>query len=588
MRRRIVWLPVGLLLAAALVLSSCAGDTADEDTGDAATGDADVAVDTGEIPAGWARDAFGVLKEVPRYGGVPRYSWAGVGAVGSWDPGATEGGMTWHLTMYQLLTGSDATLGASGTREYADNGGFLPGKYRSGVLAESWETPDLETVIIHLRQGVYFHDKPPANGREMVAADVVASFDRTQNLPRSYWYKAEGAERIEVTEIDKYTVEIKLVEPDAWPIGGLSSTLIYPVEAAEEFGDLEDWRNAQGTGAWIATDYVPDSSLTFVRNDNYWEYDPFWPDNKLPYTDGYTVVQVADTNMGLAALRTGKLDWLTGINWEDAQELRKTNPELLSSRGYNYYTPVIDMRTDTEPFSDINVRKALSMAIDRRAMVTDLYAGNAALLAWPWTPDLTDIWVPLEEMSEDIQEIWSYDPDKARELLADAGFPDGMKLEMIVPNDRIYVDLASIIKMFWDEIGVDLDLRVLEIGTFYGRLMAKQYDQVALTHNTSTNPYFFYSVNYQSEDGVVGLYNNSMVVDEYINDTGDLLIVTEDLDERDEIFRGIAPYILENVWNIPLPLTNMYVFWQPWLKGYDGGWFGDGGRWIDEDLKAAR
>ena len=227
MRRGSVWLLVGLVLAAALVLSSCAGDTADEDTGQAATGDAatgDAAVTedadaAGEPPAGWAPDAFGVLKEVPRYGGSPRYSWYGVGSVGSWDPGATEGGMTWHLTMYQYLTGSDATLGASGTREWADNGGFLPGKYRSGVLAESWETPDLETVIIRLRQGVHFHDKPPANGREMVAADVVASFDRAQNLPRSYWYKAEGAERIEVTEIDKYTVEVKLIEPDAWPLG---------------------------------------------------------------------------------------------------------------------------------------------------------------------------------------------------------------------------------------------------------------------------------------------------------------------------------------------------------------------------------
>ena len=131
------------------------------------------------------------------------------------------------------------------------------------------------------------------------------------------------------------------------------------MEAVEEFGDLEDWRNAQGTGPWIATDYVPDSSLTFVRNDNYWEYDPFWPDNKLPYTDGYTVVQIVDVNMQLAALRTGKLDWLNGIDWEDAQELWKTNPELLSSKGYNTYTPVIDMRTDLEPFSDINFRKAL-------------------------------------------------------------------------------------------------------------------------------------------------------------------------------------------------------------------------------------
>ncbi len=585
MRRRIVWLPVGLLLAAALVLSSCGGDTADEDTGEAATGDADVAVDTGEIPAGWARDAFGVLKEVPRYGGTMRYSWSGIGTVGAWDPGAVEGGQFWHLTMYQTLTGIDRARGPSGTGEYADNGGFMPETYRRGTLATSWEQPDSTTVIVHLREGVYFHDKFPANGREMVAADVVGSFDRTQNLPRSAAYKAEGEDRIEVTEIDRYTVEFQLIDPDTRPMSNIGVWYIYPVEAAEEFGDLLDWRNAQGTGPWIADDYVPDSSLSYVRNDNYWNYDVFWPENKIPYMDTYTIVQVADGATALAALRTGGLDWLNWIDWEDAQELWKTHPELLYSKGYSVYVPMIDMRTDLPPFNDINVRKALSMAINRQEMVQDLYAGNAALVAWPWPPDLTDIWVPLAEMPEDVQEIWTYNPDKARQLLDDAGFPDGMKIELLVNTDRVFVDLGSVIKMFWDEIGVETTLKVLEIGTFYGRLYGKNYEQTALVHNWSKDPYFAMEGHYKPG----GMYNYSIVDDEHINETVLLLQATGDPEERNRIFREAAPYVLANVWNIPMPLSDMYVFWQPWLKGYSGEWSGSATySWVDQDLKAAR
>ena len=543
-----------------------------------------MAVDTGEIPAGWARDAFGVLKEVPRYGGSMRYSWWGIGSVGAWDPGATEGGQWWHLSMYQSLTGMDATKGPSGTGEFANNGGFMPEKYRRGTLATSWEQPDSETVIVHLREGVYFHDKPPANGREMVAADVVAVFDRGQNLPRSASYKAEGEDRIEVTEIDRYTVEFTMIDPDTRPMANVGVWYIYPVEAAEEFGDLLDWRNAQGTGAWIAVDYVPDSSLSYVRNDNYWDYDPFWPENKAPYLDSYTIVQVVDVNTQLAALRTGQIDWLTGVNWEDALELWKTNPELLSSGGYMTYIPVIDMRTDLEPFSDINFRKALSMAINRQEMVRDLYAGNAALLAWPWPPDLVDIWVPLEEMPDDVQEIWTYNPDKARELLADAGFPDGTKLELLVPNDRVFVDMASVIKMFWDEIGVDTTLKVLEIGTFYGRLYGKNYEQTALVHNYSKIPFYLTDVHHWPG----GMYNYSIVDDEHVNETGLLLSATADPEERNRIFRELSPYVLSNVWNIPMPLSNMYVFWQPWIKGYDGGWTLNAYTWVDQDLQAAR
>lgn len=159
---------------------------------------------------------------------------------------------------------------------------FVPyAGYDVGGLAESWERVDLLTKVYYLRQGVRWHDKPPVNGREFVADDVVWSFNEYLENPRSILYGKD----ITVTALDTYTVEIKMANPEEiWGrIGG--HVVINAPEVAAAPGGYSDWQNVTGTGPYILTDYVTDSSLTFERNPLYWRSDPFYPENQLPYPD---------------------------------------------------------------------------------------------------------------------------------------------------------------------------------------------------------------------------------------------------------------------------------------------------------------
>ena len=153
---------------------------------------------------------------------------------------------------------------------------------------------------------------------------------------------------------------------------------------------MKDWRNSVGTGPFILTDYVSGSAITFIRNPHYFGKDPLHSQNQLPYLDGVKMLIIPDISTYLAALRTGKLDMLPAVSWEDAASLIKTNPDLK----YNtrYQTPTFPVgRVDKQdlPFKDIKVRQALNMAIDKQAILKAYFGGHAALLGYPWPPTKT-------------------------------------------------------------------------------------------------------------------------------------------------------------------------------------------------------
>jgi len=358
----------------------------------------------------------------------------------------------------------------------------------------------------------------------------------------------------------------------------------YPPEAVEEFGDLANWENAIGTGPFICSDYLRDSFIFYVKNPDYWGYDPFFPENRVPYIDGYTIVNISNMTSALAGLRTGKIDWLIGVTWEDAKTLRKSHPQLLYSASYEYYNRVIEMRNDLEPFSDIRFRKALAIAIDRQGIVRDLYKGNAEVVAWPYSPYLKNmnIYTPLEELPEEVQELFEYSPEKAKQLLAEAGYPNGLKMELLVSADPAHVDTGQIVKMYWDAVGVETTVEVLEVGAFYNRMFDWEYDQTALVHWPSTNPFSIFDYAYHKDS----TYNYSRVSDQWVVDVNDALKGTADPQELERIFKEAGIRALAQCYDIGLPVSYHYAFWWPWIKGYSGEWWGGFQyRWLNLDLR---
>jgi peptide/nickel transport system substrate-binding protein len=215
-------------------------------------------------------------------------------------------------------------------------------------LAERWEEPDDTTYIFQLRQGVRWHNKPPVNGRELVAEDVKFTFDRflteKGNPERQL---LDSVERVEV--VDRYTVKFLLKEPFVWLLDILANAMcmwIIAPEVVAKYGDLKKVETAIGTGPFLLEQYEPNVKTIFRRNPEY-----FRPG--LPYVDGVEWLVVGDESTGLAMYRTGQIATGPGGNWmvrqPDLESLKQSHPHLVYQdiQATNAWT--IWMRTDKSP-----------------------------------------------------------------------------------------------------------------------------------------------------------------------------------------------------------------------------------------------
>ncbi|MBA7601069.1 hypothetical protein ES703_08136 [subsurface metagenome] len=546
--------------------------------------------------------------EEPRYGGVFTMGW-------DKEPQYFDEALfgivrapTLHLTNEELLMG-DWAKGPAGSLAGPGQAswrypGFATPHTLAGSLARSWEITDNQTTItFHIRKGVHFHDKPPTNGREMNANDVVFSLKRLWETPTSYHYRVypwqgyfealDGEPWIKAT--DNWTVEIKALPGKlgrVYEIAGDYSKIV-PPEVVAASGNMSDWRDACGTGPFMLTDYVEGSSANFTRSPGYWMKDPLRLGNQLPYLDGVNYLFIPDKSTRLAALRTGQIDWLNGrqgpIQWQDAQSLMSTNPELQHLRHLPAMTMALFMRTDNQslPFYDIRVRRALAMAIDQQEIKNEFYGGNAEILTSPIAPvsDFKDMYTPLGELPQSTRELYGYNPEQAKQLLAEAGYPEGFRTKVVCTTDQ--VDMASIVKAYWAEIGVDLIIDVKEKGAHMSIGDNKTYDHMYMRNMGASMPFrgSYYRPGSPS--------NYSLIDDSYINQEMEKIEDAYfDEPERRQLMKELTPYILEQCYIIQMPEPYVYTFWQPWVRGYHGE-FSVGMMnfdfskyiWIDQELK---
>ena len=506
------------------------------------------------------------------------------------------------LTNEELWTGDWAKGGAaghgSGECDWFNGGALNRLEHKAGAIAESWEIVDKDTMTFHIREGIYWHDKPPVNGRELTVDDVVFSLNRQCTLPTAYMKRTypKAAASMQVSAPDERTVMIKC-EPEYFGdiITMLDYMEIYPQEAVEEFGDMNDWENSIGTGPFILTDYVPGSQITFTRNPNYWEKDPVGPGigNQLPYVDGVKLFIIPDESTTIAAFRTGKLDILSQVDWEIAQEFLQM-PQLHHIRYFDDFgQAAIYMRTDKKdsPFADKRVRQALYLAIDNQRIVDEYYGGDAVLMKWPIMDfkEYTGAYVPLEELPESVQELYEYHPEKAKQLLADAGYPDGFKTTIICYNQRAYTDPLTMVKAMWAEVGVELEIEPKDWASFTSILVRRAYDDMLFGYYSGVGT-CFKAINYTGS----GMYNGSYVDDPVLNKAREeMLAAYPDEAKADQIHQELMPYLLEQTYVITLPAGAQYRFWWPWVKNYSGeysiGYYNTYNYakyiWIDQELK---
>src|SRR6266545_781836 len=237
-------------------------------------------------PALWGAEAG-----PPRRGGTLR--------VWGYDPPHFDPHLTINGKTHTTLSFVHSTL-----VRHKVGAGVQPGTFSvEPDLAERWEAPDDTTYIFHLRKGVKWHNKPPLNGRELVAEDVQFTFDRfLTEKGNAARYMLESVDRVEV--VDRYTVKFLLKEPFVWLVDVLANPLgmwIIAPEVVQQFGDLKRAESAIGTGPFLLERYEPNVKTVFKRNPDY-----FLPG--LPWVDGVEWSVVDDPSAALAMYRTGQLD----------------------------------------------------------------------------------------------------------------------------------------------------------------------------------------------------------------------------------------------------------------------------------------
>ncbi|MBI2851032.1 MAG: ABC transporter substrate-binding protein [Chloroflexi bacterium] len=326
--------------------------------------------------------------------------------------------------------------------------------------------------------------------------------------------------------------------------------------------------------------------------------DPVGPGkgNQLPYLDGVRLLIIPDASTRLAAMRTGKIDQMTELTWEDSAQLRKTNPTLLEAPGtiMSGIGPIY-INTTRKPFTDVRVRRAMMMATDLEAIRKNINGGLGQILTTPYplVKGYEGLYLGLDdpEMPASVRELYIYNPDKAKQLLKEAGYPTGFKTSVLITSAD--VDYYSIIKDMWSKVGIDLTLDVRESGVV-NRLRGpgvRDYDLAPGPHAPVSIYYsgsWFWGLDTSS--------NQSQVDDPYINETMlavNRAIVIEGEAKAMAMMKELMKYVLDRAYAIPRPRYNRPNMWWPWVKNYSGEWtigyhnyraFA-GFVWLDQELK---
>jgi peptide/nickel transport system substrate-binding protein len=483
---------------------------------------------------------------------------------------------------------------------------------KAGQVATSWKwtldaAKDQGTLVYQVRQGIHFAlnaDSPASrlvNGRELNADDVVFTIKQLVTDKRAYMYKAYPELRgADIQKTGPWEVTIKL--PVASMITAVAKfgeyAAIVPHEVVEKYGDMSDWHNSVGSGPFILKDFVSGSAATLVKNGKYWDTNPVGPGkgDQLPYIDTFKYLIIPDASTRLAALRTAKLDRMSSVNYDDAQAVRKTAPEIQEIGGVQGGEPgYVYMNSQKAPFNDVRVRRALSMATDLETVKKTINNGLGQILTWPveYLPPYKDIYLGPDdpEMPQSVKDLYTYNPDKAKALLKDAGFPNGFKTTALIINTE--VDYMSVIKDMWAKVGVDLSLNVVDVAAGRPIYNSGNYEVTSFFGGRGPLSVFYHMVTMVGHSPAGGSGSN---INDPIIDAASAKMQSEYLvDQKAAMatFKDSMKYVLDQAYVISRPTYALTNFWWPWLKNYTGeysvGYISQDNFaewiWIDQALK---
>lgn len=415
-------------------------------------------------------------------------------------------------------------------------------------LAESWEfSDDAMTLTFKLREGVTFHD-----GSAFDAEDVIASYERildeeTASAARTNYLSIETMEAP-----DPYTVVFNLNTPDVPLLSALTSTNA-AIISADVIADGDPGTDVIGTGPFMLENWTPEENTMLAANTAWWGDGPF--------VDGIEVRIIPDETSILAALRAGTVDFAV-LNNPLVATLLIDSPDVVLARTSALSYHVLQLRAAMEPLDKLEVRQAISCAIDRQEVVDSAALGEGRVTG-PLT--MASYALPTEDLF-----CYEKDLDRARELMAAAGLEDGFTLPVMVANAEPPTALseAQSIQAQLAEIGITVEIEPLELSVYVDRWLAADFSAAVALNGGRTDPYTMYARYWQIDA-------RFQEVAGYIDDDLDALMkagqVEADPDVRFEIFTDLQTQLAEKAPWIWLYAGYTYTAHQPYVTGWEPG-----------------
>jgi peptide/nickel transport system substrate-binding protein len=327
-------------------------------------------------------------------------------------------------------------------------------------LATAWEQPDATTWVFHLRDGVTFHDGTP-----LTADDVKASLERlvASKTPQS----ALWASLASVRATDTKTVTIKTTTPLGTILANLTLLFVAPAGKLSQQGFFD---KPVGSGPFRVDSFTASEHLNLSANGSYWGTKPTLSALQLPY--------IPETSTRLTSLRTGEVDVTWSIPPDQIKQVSgASGVQVASTDSYVYYFNWFNC--GRPPFNDARVRQAMWYAIDVKKVVSSLFGDTAEVMNSP---------IPPTVFGYAAQQPYPYDPDKAKQLLAQAGHPNGFSTSLmwsqgIAPQIR---SVAEAFNSYWSKIGVNVQLMELEQATWLKKLLALDWDMDLQNNSVTT------------------------------------------------------------------------------------------------------
>ncbi|WP_197046689.1 ABC transporter substrate-binding protein [Oceanobacillus salinisoli] len=389
------------------------------------------------------------------------------------------------------------------------------GEFEEG-LAESWETSDDGlTITFTLRDGVVFH-----NGREMTAEDVKYSFERLkgEESPRA----GDFANIVEINVIDEKTVEFVTEELNV----ALLSNFAYPWTAIvpeEASNDLRN--NPVGTGPFKLEEWIPQQHLVLVKNEDY--YDP-------AHLEKVTFKMMPDATSQVSALQAGELD-VIGLTGDLVGQFEGNDQFTILENQANSIQ-LMAMNLENEALSDVRVRQAIDLAVDKQALIEAVW--------WGYGEEIGSHYPPILKEYVDTNDTITYDPERAKELLAEAGYAEGLELDMYLPASyQAYVDAGQVIADELSKVGITANIEIVEWATWLSDVYTnRQYDLTVVGHTGRLDPYVLLS-RYHTESGENYFNYSNERVDEILT----LVQKERDEDVRVALYQEMQEILAEEV-----------------------------------------